>query len=64
MRAPIPIWSRRRSPSTGNTGAAAGLASGFTATVTNASISTGFKKCQVQVGAGAASTVDGVIVCS
>ncbi len=50
--------------STGNTAAAAGVASGFTATVTNASISTGFKKCQVQVGAGAASTLDGVQVCS
>jgi hypothetical protein len=50
--------------STGNTGAAAGVASGFTATVTNASISTGFKKCVVNVGAGAASTLDGVQVCS
>ena len=50
--------------STGNTGAATGVASGFTATVTNASISAGFTKCTVQVGAGAASTADGVITCS
>ncbi len=50
--------------SAGNTGAAAGVASGFTGTVTNASISTGFTKCTVQVGAGAASGVDGVIICS
>jgi hypothetical protein len=40
------------------------VASGFTATVSNSSITTGFTKCQVQVGAGAASTVDGVIACS
>jgi prepilin-type N-terminal cleavage/methylation domain-containing protein len=50
--------------STGNTGAAVGATSGFTATVTNASISTGFTKCQVQVGAGATSGIDGVIACS
>jgi type IV pilus assembly protein PilA len=48
----------------GNTGAAAGVASGYTATVTNVSISTGFTQCTVQVGAGAASTTDGVITCS
>ena len=47
-----------------NGGAAAGVAGGYTATVTNASISAGFTKCIVQVGAGAASTADGVIVCS
>jgi type IV pilus assembly protein PilA len=51
-------------PSSGNTWAAAGVASGYTATVTNTSISTGINKCTVQVGAGAASTLDGVIVCS
>jgi hypothetical protein len=32
--------------------------------VTNASISAGFTKCTVQVGAGAPSTSDGVIACS
>jgi type IV pilus assembly protein PilA len=37
---------------------------GYTATVSNASISTGFTKCSVQVGGGAAAGVDGVIICS
>ena len=50
-------------PSGGNTGAVAGAASGFTATVSNASISAGTTSCQVQVGAGANSTIDGVIRC-
>jgi hypothetical protein len=50
--------------STGNSATLAGVATGFTATVDNSSITTGFTKCQVQVGAGAASTVDGVIACS
>ena len=48
----------------GNTGVAAGVASGYTGTFTNTSISAGFKQCTVQVGAGAATTSDGVIVCS
>lgn len=50
--------------SAGNTGAITPATNGYTATFTNASISTGFTKCTVQVGAGAASTLDGVIVCS
>ena len=50
--------------SNGNTATVAGVASGYTSTVSNSSISTGFTKCQVQVGAGAASTVDGTITCS
>ena len=50
--------------SSGNTIGIATNASGYTATVSNSSITTGFTKCQVQVGAGAASTVDGNIVCS
>ena len=50
--------------STGNTATVAGVASGFTTTVSNSSITTGFTQCSVQVGAGAASTVDGVISCS
>ena len=50
--------------SNGNTGAAAAVVTGFTATVTNASITGGFTTCTVQVGAGAASTTDGVIICS
>ena len=50
--------------SSGNTGAASGVASGFTITVTNSSITSAITTCTVQVGAGAASTLDGVIVCS
>ncbi len=50
--------------SSGNTGAAAAVASGYTATVTNSTITSSITKCEVQVGAGAASTLDGVIVCS
>ena len=37
--------------------------SGWSVQVSNASISTGISNCQVQVGNGAASTVDGVIKC-
>ncbi len=48
----------------GNTVAITTNASGYTATVTNASISTGITKCSVQVGAGAGSSVDGAIICS
>lgn len=51
-------------PSAGNTATVAGVASGFTITVTNASISTGINSCTVQVGAGATSLVDGTITCS
>jgi type IV pilus assembly protein PilA len=40
------------------------LASGWTAAVNNTSISTGStNSCQVQVGAGAVATLDGVIRC-
>ena len=51
--------------SAGNTQqAVAGVASGWSATVTNNSISSGStNSCQVQVGAGAASTLDGTIRC-
>lgn len=49
-------------PSVGNTASAAANATSFTATVTNASISTNPKQCTVTVGAGAAT--DGVIACS
>ncbi len=51
------------SPSGANTGTVAGASSGFTATVSNNTISTGTTSCQVQVGAGASSSVDGVIRC-
>ena len=50
--------------SAGNSATMAGVASGYTGTVNNTSISTGFTQCSVQIGAGAASTVDGVITCS
>ncbi len=50
--------------SSGNTIAITTNASGYTATVSNSSITTGFTKCQVQNGAGATSGVDGAIVCS
>jgi type IV pilus assembly protein PilA len=48
--------------STGNTAAATANTTSFTATVTNASISTNPKTCTVTVGSGAAT--DGVITCS
>jgi prepilin-type N-terminal cleavage/methylation domain-containing protein len=50
--------------SSGNTATIAGIGSGWTATVNNPSITTGITQCTVQVGAGASSTVDGVITCS
>ena len=50
--------------SSGNTGSASGVSNGFTATFSNPTISTGINTCTVQVGAGATSTVDGVITCS
>src|SRR4026209_2686700 len=45
--------------SSGNSASVAGVASGFTATVNNTSITTGFTKCTVQIGAGAGSTAGG-----
>lgn len=50
--------------SSGNTGSGTAVASGYTATLSNSSITAGKKTCQVEVGAGAASTVDGKIICS
>jgi len=50
--------------SPGNTMSATGVSNGYTATATNNTISSGIKTCTVQAGAGAASTVDQVIVCS
>ena len=50
--------------SSGNTGSAAGVSNGFTATFSNPTISTGINTCTVVVGAGSTSTLDGVIVCS
>jgi type II secretion system protein G len=39
-------------------------ASGYTATVTDNTITSALDQCQVQVGGGVASTLDGLIVCS
>ncbi|HEV8356174.1 MAG TPA: prepilin-type N-terminal cleavage/methylation domain-containing protein [Gemmatimonadales bacterium] len=50
--------------SSGNAATVVGDASGFTATVSNSTITSGVSQCTVQVGAGAASTADGVITCS
>ncbi|HET8761958.1 MAG TPA: prepilin-type N-terminal cleavage/methylation domain-containing protein [Gemmatimonadales bacterium] len=48
--------------STGNAATITPTATGYTASVTNASITNGFKTCQVVIGAGAAT--DGEITCS
>jgi type IV pilus assembly protein PilE len=50
--------------STGNTAAVSPTVTGYTATITNSSIASSITKCQVQVGAGAASSIDGQIICS
>jgi len=50
--------------SLGNIGSVVPNVSGYTATITNTTIATGITQCTVQAGAGAASTIDGVIICS
>jgi type IV pilus assembly protein PilA len=50
--------------STGNTGTVTGVSNGYTATISNPSISMGLTQCTVQSGAGATAGVDGVIICS
>lgn len=50
--------------STGNTMTITPGASGYTATASNASISSAIRTCTVQVGGGASATTDGVIICS
>jgi prepilin-type N-terminal cleavage/methylation domain-containing protein len=50
------------SPSSGNTLVMSGTTASFTATVTNASITTNPKQCTVTVGSG--TTTDGQITCS
>ena len=50
--------------SSGNTNNGSAAASnGYTMNFTNSTISTGISNCHVWVGAGAGSTVDGVIIC-
>jgi prepilin-type N-terminal cleavage/methylation domain-containing protein len=51
-------------PSKGNTFAVAQNAIGFTATVTNASITSGHKRCQITVGRNPTQANHGRIVCS
>ena len=50
--------------SPGNSAAVAASVTGYSATITNTSITSALDECQVQVGGGVASTLDGVIVCS
>ena len=50
--------------STGNAGTVIPAANGYTATISNATITTGVTQCTVQSGAGATAAVDGVIICS
>lgn len=47
-----------------NVGAISATASGYTATITNSTIGSPIDQCQVQVGGGVASTLDGQIICS
>lgn len=49
--------------SAGNAATMVAASNGFTITVTNTSTTAGLSKCTVQVGAGASSTTDGVIIC-
>lgn len=48
----------------GNAAAISATASGYTATVTNSTITSALDECSVQVGGGAATTLDGQIICS
>jgi prepilin-type N-terminal cleavage/methylation domain-containing protein len=50
--------------SVGNTGTVTGGVSGYTATISNTTISSGITQCAVTSGGGATSGVDGIIICS
>jgi len=50
--------------SQGNAGSVTTASNGYTATISNATITSGMTQCTVQSGAGATSGVDGVIICS
>lgn len=50
--------------SSGNTAAMAPTLTGYAVTVSNAAITSVLDQCQVQVGGGVASTLDGQIICS
>jgi prepilin-type N-terminal cleavage/methylation domain-containing protein len=47
-----------------NTAAMSPTATGYTVTITNSTITLTLDQCEVQVGGGAASTLDGQIICS
>ena len=47
-----------------NTAALSPTVSGYTVTITNSTIVSALDQCEVQVGGGAASTLDGQIICS
>lgn len=50
--------------SQGNSGTVTPAANGYTATINNATITSGVTQCTVQSGAGATAGVDGTIICS
>jgi len=50
--------------SLGNGGTVVPDASGYTATIENTTIGSGITQCTIQAGAGAASSIDGLIICS
>jgi prepilin-type N-terminal cleavage/methylation domain-containing protein len=50
--------------SLGNGGTVVPDASGYTATIENTTIASGITQCTIQAGAGAASSIDGLIICS
>jgi hypothetical protein len=50
--------------SNGNTGTVTPASNGYTATISNATITTGITQCSVQQGAGASAAIDGIIICS
>jgi type II secretion system protein G len=50
--------------SSGNSAAVAATVSGYTATISNTTITSALDECTVAVGGGVASTVDGQINCS
>jgi type IV pilus assembly protein PilA len=48
----------------GNSGVVTAASNGYTATISNGTITFGFTQCTVQEGAGATVGVDGIIICS
>jgi prepilin-type N-terminal cleavage/methylation domain-containing protein len=48
----------------GNSGAVTAAVSGYTAAISNATITSGFTQCSVTYGGGATSGIDGVMICS